>query len=119
MVATLIEFMDYTLAKKLKDAGFPKKEHTLDDATVSYCVRCSYMESYTQAQSHKGVDGLCVTLSELIDACGEKFDALGKCKDDGVSGIVDGWIAVDEDNKRTWGATKEEAVANLWLAINK
>ena len=94
--------MQYELAKKLKDEGFPM-DYELDNFT----------------EYDKKTANIWIPLDELIEACGDKFDALGKCKDDGVSGIVDGWIAVDEDNKRTWGATKEEAVANLWLAINK
>ena len=99
--------MQYELAKKLKDAGFPNA-----DKRCSYCIeidqpKCNVCEDRT------------IGLSELIEACGDKFDALGKCKDDGVSRIVDGWIAVDEDNKRRWGKTPEEAVAKLWLALNK
>lgn len=58
------------------------------------------------------------TLSELIDACGEKFY--------GIHRMVDGeWLAFIydiEDSTRqleTKGSTPEEAVANLWLAINQ
>jgi len=111
VVAALIEFMDYTLAKKLKDAGFEQGSND----PLSSNHRWFDEEGGIGFIQHVYIP----TLSELIDACGERFDALGKCKDDGVSRIVDGWIAVDEDNKRTWGATKETAVANLWLAINK
>jgi len=94
--------MTYELAKELKDAGFPM-EYELDN--------------FSDFDKYKAwID---IDLSELIEACGDKFDALGKCKDDGVSRIVDGWIAVDEDNKRRWGKTPEEAVAKLWLALNK
>jgi len=94
--------MTYETAKKLKDAGFPM-EYELDN--------------FSDFDKYKAwID---IDLSELIEACGDKFDALGKCKDDGMSRIVDGWIAVDEDNKRRWGKTPEEAVAKLWLALNK
>ena len=94
--------MQYELVKELKDAGFPM-EYELDN--------------FSDFDKYKAwID---IDLSELIEACGDKFDALGKCKDDGVSRIVDGWIAVDEDNKRRWGKTPEEAVAKLWLALNK
>ena len=94
--------MTYETAKKLKDAGFPM-EYELDN--------------FSDFDKYKAwID---IDLSELIEACGDKFDALGKCKNDGMSRIVDGWIAVDEDNKRRWGKTPEEAVAKLWLALNK
>ena len=103
--------MEYKLAKELKDAGFPQADpnQAFNVGTFQYIGDNSNKET------------LCYipTLSELIEACGDKFDALGKCKDDGMSKIVDGWIAVDEDNKRRWGKTPEEAVANLWLALNK
>ena len=94
--------MQYELAKKLKDAGY----------------EMDYMLGNFSAYDKKTAN-IYIPLDELIEACGDKFDALGKCKDDGVSRIVDGWIAVDEDNKRRWGKTPEEAVAKLWLALNK
>lgn len=62
------------------------------------------------------------TLSELIDACGEDFMLTNECGR---------WEAWKESNNSTIrmgecgakyecsGATPEEAVANLWLAINK
>ena len=94
--------MNYKLARELKDAGY----------------EMDYMLGNFSAYDKKTAN-IYIPLDELIEACGDKFDALGKCKDDGVSRIVDGWIAVDEDNKRRWGKTPEEAVAKLWLALNK
>ena len=89
--------MTYKTAQKLKEAKFP------------------FLWNYEpQALAFREYP----SLSELIEACGEGFDALGKCKDDGMSKIVDGWIAVDENNVRAWGATPEEAVASLFLRLN-
>jgi len=83
--------MTHELAKELKDAGFPQREG-------------------------RGVKH--PTLSELIEACGDKFYGLHR--------MVNGeWLAFMydiEDSTRqveTIGSMPEEAVAHLWLALNK
>lgn len=83
--------MNYELAKKLKEAGFP------------------HMRIYFP------------TLSELISACGENFSLE---KEEGENWIAHSLIDpssnphkfVDYISKT--GPTPEEAVANLWLALN-
>ena len=110
--------MNYETAKKLKDAGFPQKEHTLDDSTASYCLRCSYMEAYTQTQPHNGVHGLCVTLLELITACGEDFRWL-KYNRHAKTFLAQGrpHPTINKDIKCT-DPDPETAVARLWIALN-
>ncbi len=82
--------MNYELAKKLKDAGFP-----------GIIIQQEHIESYP-------------TLTELIEACGLKNMLLMK------SGNLH--QAFDDDNtfcmNQGEGSTPEEAVANLWLALN-
>ena len=95
-MATLIEFMDYTLAKKLKDAGFP-------------------MEYFEQIGVTAGVIPNFPTLSELIDACGERFESL--LKTNTKEGCE--WSARGYNYPTTGYLSPEEAVANLWLVINK
>lgn len=56
-------------------------------------------------------------LSELIEACGDKF----ACVEHAMEGhwIADAW---NTDNKSTFsveGHTPSEAVANLWISLNK
>lgn len=110
--------MEYSLAKKLKDAGFPQTEDT-------YC-RCSFL-------SDEQKDGTPViydcnthwqrvskpTLEELIEACGEKFVSLAQ--------ITKGeWQAVGpyKDKEQTYriiinfNATPKIAVAHLYLALH-
>lgn len=95
--------MTYELAKELKEAGF-KYDWCTDMAATppTDCPStCEQMGCYP-------------TLSELIEACGEQFRYL----------IRDG-----EKSWRAWGIqgyelkhnylTPEEAVARLWLALNK
>lgn len=85
--------MTYELAKQLKDAGFEKK----NGAPI-------FIED----------DVFPPTLSELIEACETWID---------VYGYKDNWSASTEtamDNKNIHhGSTPEEAVARLWLALNK
>ena len=97
----------YELAKSLKDAGFPQlsdggyvyKDGTIDKDMISenYCYKPS--------------------LSELIEACGIKMNKLTQNEMNNNS-IV--WTAVNwEGSIMGEGSTPEEAVANLWLALNK
>lgn len=78
--------MNYELAKKLKDVGF----------RVPVGASSLWQPS----------------LSELIEACGEKFSNLRN--DEGR------WIATASGvSYGQTGSTPEEAVANLWLALNE
>lgn len=89
----------YELAKKLKDAGFPqemKDGSMLDDGLNN--------EGYGPETAYDP------TLSELIEACGESFVMLGH--------RGSGWFSESISNIGN-GTTPEEAVANLWLELNK
>ena len=115
--------MDYELAKKLKDAGFPQNDNCLQwfDKTYDFDLNdyngCG-MEG-EQDEFKKDEDVALPTLSELIEACykeGIYFE---------LQGYNNEWLAFDgtqltkEFNKKGEGKTPEEAVANLWLALNK
>lgn len=92
--------MNCELAKELKDAGFPQVNHDEDDF---------YHETFGEDISNP-------TLSELIEACGDKFASLSK----GM--FPNQWMCLGgtlEGNLKTGGDTPEEAVARLWLALNK
>ena len=93
--------MNYEICKKLKDAGFPYKEweNTL----------CGYGENCPKYHYP--------TLSELIEACGDKFYGLHKL----VNGEWMAFIYDIEDSTRqleTKGKTPEEAVAHLILNLS-
>jgi len=115
VVATLIEYMDYTLAKKLKDAGFPQLNYS--------CILQDIEDVAIQDKNDSSIWYYKPTLSELIDACGERFEELNKIG----HGIKPKWNATSYSCEECgWdgmevgrGLTKEVAVANLWLAINK
>ncbi len=56
------------------------------------------------------------TISELIEACGDRFKPLARYGDDWCTDLCVG------DKFERWaskGKTPEEAVAKLWLALNK
>lgn len=98
--------MNYELAKKLKDAGFPIK-------------RCLETGKIVKPDLvFLGGDGsiwFYPTLSELIKACGDKFEKL--VRDEGK-----GWRASWFDDVLEvdgYGVSMDEAVADLWLRLNK
>lgn len=94
--------MDYQLARSLKDAGFPQGEaprggDIIPTGSFGY-VRVPHLE-------------------ELIDACGSNLYSLeSNCKDQKIYS----WRATARWVTKSWdGSTPTEAVARLWLALNK
>jgi hypothetical protein len=113
--------MDYELAKKLKDVGFIQK-----GKGRFYCLASTTLVLETETSTNNNVKWLKTyisTLSELIEACGDKFLCLNKYENNNVkrgtwqAGSVSeaGW----KWGKRGEGSTPESAVANLWLALNQ
>lgn len=106
------------LAKELKDAGFPSSGHLLDMDTGAFCTCCD---------ADVTIDKFCPpTLSELIAACGKEYKGnnliLWNCRKHWHVGFYKygSCIYVDDyplENEE--GSTPEEAVAKLWLALNK
>lgn len=98
-----INNMTYELAKQLKDAGFPQGE-------------------WTHQRKVEGMNGyesyFVPTLSELIEACGDEFMHLERNTDSDTDEIY--WVAYAvTPEKGSLGSTPEEAVAKLWLELNK
>ena len=86
----------YELAKKLKNAGFPQN--------------IDYGNSFYE----EGEEVASPSLSELIEVCGNKFSNLERG--------TNGYWKVQNNNEpfiRCINSTPEEAVANLWLELNK
>lgn len=98
----------YELALKLKEEGFPQGMDNFVDPDNTICT-----VDYTCKESI-----YCPTLSNLIKACGDKFYELVKC----VSGpkVTFSWFAISITLKVFGtGLSPEEAIANLWLELNK
>jgi hypothetical protein len=86
--------MNYELAKKLKDAGFPQQP-------VPFLPLANNSPETMDLLTYP-------TLEELIEACGEGFTTLIRSFEGEV------WLADGEEGK-----TAIEAVANLWLELHK
>lgn len=93
--------MNYDLALKLKQAGFPQPEREPFDAHKHEAGFVSDNDAYIP------------TLSELIEACGESLTSLGI---QGGTNPVQ-WLAYSEPDLAWACSTPEEAVANLWLSL--
>lgn len=103
--------MTYELAKQLKDAGFPQK------------ITAGAGDGHLFQDEVYGI-AYAPTLSELIEACGQDLWILKRGSYMGEFGWIVGQDRKEEDNPAYWflfrfGKTPEEAVAKLWLALNK
>jgi len=98
--------MDYSLALKLKNAGFPQiSENVLRNISLEEEMNRQLIGQESNYISKP-------TLSELIKACP---DHCGLQREDyGWAMYVKGFLRED-----TISDTPEEAVAKLWLALNK
>lgn len=111
--------MDYSLALKLKEAGFPQvPKDGFDEAG-------NPRGHYDSIEIAQKPETRCYKphLEELIEACGDRFIGLRKAEP-GAKFIL-AWLAdAYEKGQRyytfdTEGNTPSEAVANLWLALQK
>jgi ABC-type glycerol-3-phosphate transport system substrate-binding protein len=129
--------MTYELAKELKDAGFPQNHSEFYYGQgYGFNDKSVYELHYRSEQKpiRPWVTYLAApTLSELIEACPKKREGDGKHKHDAYLALEMSpsgrWTAgynryqnhegyyFDEDEEA--GETPEEAVARLWLALNK
>ena len=111
--------MDYTLAKQLKEAGFPKLEGAWDEIDEELI------------QTQWDFYGLQPNLSELIEACGDKFGgimALHSARGTTYKAFEGLYMIPTEPSMSfhdflkgeiVHGSSAEEAVARLWLALTK
>jgi len=113
--------MTYELAKKLKDAGFPQnfrngnyyaeKDLTFKEAQVAHFF---FDERQKGTPEKELATKKCIsipTLSELIEAIGDNiniFKTNNRCV-----------ASLGEPEWGSKGENPEEAVANLWLELNK
>jgi hypothetical protein len=101
------------LAKELKSAGFPNIQDVQHRQGREFLTPDGLVSVYSLGEAAPTDDWFLPTLSELIASCGEKFSSLildcGKwrCTAAGYEGYDDLY------------STPSEAVARLWLALNK
>ena len=102
--------MNYELAKQLKDAGFPQEGEDFITESDGYARYSSNNTAYNPS------------LSELVEACGNDFKKLAKVPFTEVTGnkfFAWSWDLKDKEAVMGEGETAEEAVAKLWLELNK
>ena len=134
--------MNYELALKLKEAGFPQNVWNFELSNYAYCTLdnccnrtlhllhrdndegCNTGNDYSHRQADKTHSWVKVpTLSELIEACGDGFECIERTSYPKTSwrcgsyeGCYDGTV---DFNVKSEGSTPKEAVVNLWLELNK
>jgi hypothetical protein len=91
--------VDYKLAKSPMDAEFPQIGKGSSIGPLDKLVWRISDRVYVP------------TLEKLIDACGENFGSLDKHHD--------GWLARANEDQRSFAGTPGEAVARLWLTLQK
>ena len=104
--------MNYDLAKKLKNAGFPLQRASMEDADDS--KRKKQIFWYGKDSLERESAWLSPTLSELIEVCGVSFRSLTFFPETQDAH----WVALGYDDSRGGSMySPEEAVANLWLTL--
>lgn len=106
--------INYELAKQLKDVGFPQRKYGM----LIECIHGAYFRH--QDDCPEGCDSSNFVsypnLNELIEACGDKFHGMYKADDC----IAHGFNSDDVfDDVYVHGQSFEEAVAKLWIELNK
>lgn len=119
--------MDYELVKQLKDAGFPQYL-TKDSFIYIDGVEIIHNTDLGTVTVENPELVKVPSLSELIEACGDEFDTLYKGRSASFSyPEQDGkWYCNASHNEANYsiyggieGLSPEEAVAHLWLELNK
>ena len=104
-----MNYLSYEIAKALKDNGYPQIPQN--------------GFHFERDEEGKEIDGSVTTptLSQLIEACGERLEGLIHQ----INGGDSEWVATQFQphggvgTRTASGPTPEEAVARLWLALNK
>ncbi len=108
--------MNYELAKKLKDAGFPQRLSVgtfyFSDLDGENLCLIKDGNDFPRDYNYR-----CIvpTLSELIEACGDKFYSLVKRGENWFAQRSNSYGKLIADSL---GKTPEEAVTNLFIALN-
>ena len=101
------------LAKELKDSGFPNIQDVQHRQGREFLTPDGRIAFYSLGEAAHAEDWFLPTLSELIAACGEKFVSLTLNRGE--------WrcTASSHEGHDDLYSTPSEAVARLWLALNK
>jgi len=115
--------MDIELARELRDAGFSNIQDVQHRQGREFLAPDGLVFVYSLGQIAPSEDWFIPTLEELIEACAEDFDSMYRSSNG--SWLAASVTCADGDAlglQRQKGESKdspEEAVARLWLALNK
>lgn len=110
--------MDYKLSLKLKNAGYPQKGEFFFGKNVNEEWEARHQDHWAEFSFTGFEEGpICPTLSELIEEC-LKLHCVFRlyCWE---HGFVVGFQPEERKDDMEICKTPEEAVANLWLKLNK
>lgn len=102
---------------ELKKAGFPQNPIVVEDGLPGLCKSVQEGNFYTSSEFGNVYEP---TLSELIEACGNRFAMLGINRPGNWYSRAD--ETCDEcasDEPLSYGHNPEQAVKNLYLTLNK
>jgi hypothetical protein len=101
--------MEYSLAKELRDAGY------WDERSFYAAKEKVWNESKTDFE-------WVPVLDHLIEACGDGFGGLIRLRDgtwNAATPVITSEVGYHNPQTECVGSTPTEAVARLWLALNK
>jgi hypothetical protein len=112
--------MPHTIAKELKDAGFPNIQDVQHRQGREFVTPDGRVSVYSVGEIAPTEDWFIPTLKELIEACEKKKG----CDHFILEHSQLGWFAtVETQDKQTYSGsfqpTAEAAVARLWLALKR
>jgi len=113
-------FMNFGLAKELKDAGFPNIQDVQHRQGREFLAADGRVSVYSLGELAPAENWFIPTLKELLEAC-EKMEGYDHFT---LEYRQLGWVAsIEAQGAQTYSgsyhATAEEAVARLWLALKK
>lgn len=119
--------ISHELAKELKGAGFPQEngewyqrgDRIINAHEEDAGLLLSYVPRLDTTEPVK-----IPSLEELIEACGVRFNELEKIRHTRKPGLWTAYSLICEEcgvdkNSHAYGKTPTEAVARLWLVLNK
>jgi hypothetical protein len=113
--------MNIELAQELKEAGYPQDLNMfywIARPGRNYSVIYGIPTGQEKPRIPKGTEFYASPmLSDLIAACGNGFEGLSKL--DELQWLAISKVELPDKSPGRIGATPEEAVARLWLALNE
>ena len=115
-------FMSLELATELRNAGFPNIQDLQPRQGRQFLASDGHVSVYSLGELASAENWFIPTLEELIEAC-EKREGCDRFSLEHQHPLL-GWFAsIEARDEQTYSesnhATPEEAVARLWLVLNK